>query len=366
MKINSLYLQNLLRTADCYNHWPDYFSLTTKDVLEFWHYFDLLNKSNTPTAHIQWELFTYTLQKDARSKMSTIWINIAIEDIPYGIVKVIDFRQNSWIIKSNFSVIIPWTLFRLAEIWEISCIFDVLFDVFSKEDMQSITFWNVTRLDYKIDLMFDKEARSIPKSKKLISTKLDPKSQIFSITEADHRDYMKIASSLREWWKLTYENIRELSDGEYATWWSIGSKKTKRQMTRCYEKKLDVLSKWKRWLYQDYFNYWTVRRIETEFHDNFLKRDPKNRIIWECYNELLEKAQSFFWLNKAREKRKYFYAPNPKLDSVNIRYKRNYCRRWEKIRRNWENSFLILKDYLLEKWYDAEKINDEISNAFHR
>jgi len=355
MKLRKSSLERLTREASTYNHWVDYLNIIVNTELMFWERYTLLNTTNTNDSYIDWELFTYTLTKDTKKKQSTLWVNISINDIPYGIIKITDYRE-WWCMEHMYSISILWTCFRLIEMWEIESLNDLLIDIFDEYDCEQIDWSYINRMDYKTDLLFDKEWRKAPRISTLVQCREDAKTQDFSISEKDHHDYLRAVTAIRNWQALSMNNITKMSEWNYCTWRRVWTKKNKSMMIRLYEKKRDSVSKGKYWLYGDYFNYWTVWRVECEFQDFFCRREDKNRYTYWTLSELIDKAQSFFGLGKKRLKQSYLYRPNPNLKKIDLKYKKNYCKRWERILNNTENPYIIQSKHLLDKWYSKLKL----------
>ena len=351
MKINSRNFKSKLDKCDQRSEGCDYLQLSVKEELDFEGFFELLDNDNSSIAHIEWENHVYTLSIDFSKKHRSILISVAVEDISFPIMKISQFNKWGWCISTMYSIHVLWTAFRLIEIWSITCLDDMISDVFI-DDIEAVTSANITRIDYKFDLFY-KNKTMIPKHKTLIEARKWTSRSKYSMDKEDLAIHQETIDTIMNWWEITYHQTREDYDDETCNWWSIWKRNTKTLRVRCYEKLIDCVAKGKFWLYDDYFQFQSVYRLEWEFRNYFCKNEDWLFYKLKDLESLIDKCRGRFsvWKHKSS----YLYYPkglSMKSSESIKRYVKSFQNRWYNLYENNMNATHLHIEWLLERGVD--------------
>lgn len=218
--------------------------------------------------------------------------------------------------------------FRLEEIgvlplwWRENFVYDI-----SKEDP------TITRIDYCVDLFYKKLKKSLIDPEDLLPILKNPIRY-----ENNEPIYHKIFSFTNKYWWLGS--------------WSVWKNWYKRVTFRMYDKLEDSSVKWKYFLYDDYFNWKSVHRMELQFWPSFTR--------WftvSTFDLLLDKVWSIFQVSKVGFDWPLFYNYSW-IDDITefnqLHYTKQYVGRWRRFFESWINPYIILYKWL-ETYYNQEK-----------
>lgn len=133
-----------------------------------------------------------------------------------------------------------------------------------------------------------------------------------------------------------------------------------------YDKIIDSVAKNKTMLYDDYFEYANVFRLESEFRTKFNKYENqiskiKTELLPYTYwslEELKEKCRRYYWLSlDQREAKVYQYKENKKIESYEIRNFNDFWWRACKIALQGLNPLIVIVNQFTKR----EKIRKQIS-----
>ena len=344
--INIVEFNKQIKKADDILSGIDYLRISLDSPLSYFQ--DILDKLDYDNSNMYIDTRNYITWTKFRLKFwPCIMWSIVYEGVSIPILLYNQFDENRQSMYKSFGKIDYYgSYWRLLELWYLEPnLVETLIKSVEPEDLDILEFGNITRLDYKIDLMF-KEKAKIPHFKNILKIR---KNANIHVNDTDLKTYKKSN------WEVHYkwENIQ--------SWW-YGSKEAKRVFLRVYDKLADTESKWKYMLYPDYFNYESVYRIEFELLNHFCKG-----FKYVDYNELVEK----FWNSlDVRYMWKVFYNYNqePNLEKLEqrIRYFKDFIGRWEKIAERGFNPFITLYKGLQGKnWKITEdKLVDLVYNLY--
>lgn len=300
----------------CYRHQSDY--IEDKILL-----FDCDN-SNFWTQDL-WD-FTFTIQKI----YCTLWIaltySVSYNDIVVPCFQFVKYNENSrFLFNSYWKLDIYWSMFRLIDMWFFNkSIFLLIKAMISDEDPK------ITRFDYRLDF-FSMKNLNVPDVQSFVK---------YKHTQSKIIEY-------KTWW--------EIND------WFIGSKKNWRYAIRYYDKLLDTDKKQKVFLYQDYFIYNTVHRLEFEFQSNFLKWYT----FYDFYDWNIEsRICDILWLGEKMFWGPLFYQYEEDYiiqDKDKSKYLRKYSTSSVRLAKNWINPLIQCYKSL---FYDLEEeeLNKNVSD----
>ena len=272
MKNNKTVLQNLkiydtIHKFDKWGAWCDYLRLCYKNesdrVENSINLIDCDN-SNFFTRDIGGIIFTI------KKWFCTLWtkldFSISFNDVAVPVAQFVKYNEhNSFLFNCYWKFDFYGSMFRLVDMWYLEKSIFLLLKVLISEENPK-----VTRFDYRIDFFSMKE-KKIPEIK-------------------EFTNYLH-----------TQSKTSEFRSGGELTNRLIWSKNNWRYAIRYYDKLLDSDSKEKVFLYQDYFIYNSVHRLEFEFQPNFLKWYT----FYDFYDMTIEfKIESILWL-----KEKMFWGP---------------------------------------------------------
>ena len=250
--------------------WCDWLRLSYKNSSDFIEdkicLFDIDN-SNFWSIDFKW--IDFTIQKIPCVLWIALTFSCSYNDVSVPCFQFVKFNENSrFITNSYWKLDFYWSFFRLIDMWffEKSIFIDIINKIWEENP-------KVTRFDYRLDF-FSYTTRKIPSIDSFLW-------------------YIHIQSKTQEmksWWELTN--------------WYVWSKKNWRYAIRYYDKLLDTDSKQKVFLYQDYYLYNSVHRLEFEFQRNFLRWYT----FWDFYDWVIqEKIDSILWISIDKYNWSIFY-----------------------------------------------------------
>ncbi len=330
--INIVEFNKVIKSADEVISWIDYMRLSIDSSISYFQYYlDNLDFDNSNFAIDSENLITWTKIR-LQHWYAIIW-SVVYEGVSIPVLLYNDFDEhNKKMLKSYWKIDLYWSFWRLVELWFIEPNFiEKLIKSKNYEDLDILEYSNITRLDYKIDLMY-KEKVKIPNYKKILN--LRKNSKIWN------KHNMKKASIKEE--VLKWDELQS---------WAYGSKSAKRVFLRVYDKLADTEAKGKYMLYQDYYNFKSVYRVEFELLNHFCK--------WFKYIDYKELVEKFWNSLDCRYMWKVFYNYNqePNLEQIEarIRYFKDFIWRWERIAEKGINPFLVLYKGLEKNGKISEK-----------
>ena len=315
--------------ADCFSEGIDYLRVNFKKSVPYFEWIlKILNDTNSNSYYEE----EYTLQKIVLPTWPSLFISYSYlgQAIPIGMYNILnknDINKNNKIY-ARFDWY--WSVFRLIEVGELSKNFFYDYLIFKTDE----NIW-ITRIDYRFDLFY-KEEKEFPKVEDIFWANINKKTNID-----------------RKWKGL---------DG--LSWWSMGSKTSKRYFVRMYDKLLDIEAKNKFVLHGDFFQYKSVQRFEIQFWPSFTRWFTLNN-----FNYLLEKCRSlmgrtceFDWLTF------YQYSTIHDLTDYNkLRLTKTFTNLWLKFANANISPYELLFHNLKEKTvFDGEKTNKEIYEKQHK
>ncbi len=354
MKINQDNLQKLLNESVAYNDWIDHLSLNMKIELPWLHnILACLDDDNSNTYFDSvWE-YKISYTKNHSRNWTFLNATISIRGIPYTIFQYLEYKKSKQeFLKSIWSFTIYSTYFRLLEK---KILKENFIKLFFGEEYATLVQFPISRIDYKIDFFFDKKTK-IPEQIDLIQIRKDSKRECYTIELPKKRNwkYDKIIAN------ATYHKWNII------TWRNIGNKLNKSIFLRMYDKIIDSVAKNKTMLYDDYFEYANVFRLEGEFRTKFNKYENQISKIkaellpytfWSL-EELKEKCRRYYWLSlDQREAKVYQYKENKKIESYEIRNFNDFWWRACKIALQGLNPLIVI----LNQFTKREKIRKQIS-----
>ena len=311
MKNNKTVLQNLkiyenINKFDKWGAWCDYLRLCYKNESDWVE--DSINlvdsdNSNFFTREVGWIVFTIT------KSYCTLWTSLTFtcsyNDISVPVAQFVKFNEhNSYLFKCYWKFDFYGSMFRLVDMWFLNKSMFLLLKVLISEENPK-----VTRFDYRLDF-FSMKKFKIPEIK-------------------DFSKYLHTQSKteeFREGWELTN--------------WLVWSKKNWRYAIRYYNKLLDTDKKLKVFLYQDYFIYNSVHRLEIEFQPNFLKWYT----FYDFYDWVIEsRIESILWLTEKMFGGPLFYQYQSDYtiqEKDKSKYLSKYCTSSVRLAKNWINPLI--------------------------
>lgn len=366
MLIQKSYINKLLNDSVQFSHWIDHLTLNLKDKIGKLHYIlsvlDLDN-SNQYYEDLNWYKLNYS--KAISKNWLYLMVTISIKGIPHTIFNYLEYPDNKKdMFKSEWSFTFYSTYFRLCERWDLDLSFEKVF------------FWNfyrivkhfpITRVDYRLDFFFKGDYK-FPDKDDITKTRKDTKFTIYTLDKLKNEKNIIIN-------KIHIKNNK-------LTGRDLWAKSNKSIFLRMYDKKIDSVVKKKVPLYDDYFEYGNVYRLEGEFRTKFLKKPnnpsfqtlisdllkyeknikdtPRNYNYWEL-SEVEEKCMNYFCLiGNINKKFTYQYKENPNKDLIDYIYYKDFTGRWCKIALSWWNPFSILLKHFVEIETIREKISWEL------
>ena len=324
--INNVEFNKTIKSADALTTWIDYLRVSIDSPITYFS--EILDNLDYENSNFFIDTDNYiTWAKIRLNHWPAIIGSIVYEWVSVPVLLYNEFDDhNQQMLKSFWKIDFYGAYRRLIELWFLEPNFvEKLIRTKDSEDMDILLYSNITRLDYKIDLFYKKKVK-IPHYKKLL--KIRKNSKIWN----KHISKTNIKEEVLKWEELQS--------------WAYGSKSAKRVFLRVYDKLADTEAKWKYMLYQDYYNYESVYRIEFELLNHFCK--------WYKYVDYQDLVEKFWNSIDVRYLGKVFYDYNsePNLEAIEkrIRYFKDFIWRWERIAEKGFNPFLILYKGLQNNW----------------
>lgn len=341
-------IEKLFKKCSNVSHGIDHLTLNLKDRIpklsDILSILDLDN-SNTQLERINDYSITYT--KSISRNWTFLNISLVVNEISYTIFQYLEYPEKKRKkFNSRWSLTLYSTYFRLLERQDISLSFE---KVFFWDSYDLIKMFPISRIDYKIDFFFEGDY-PFPDKDFIVDARKDTKNTIYTIKKLE--GYKNIPIN-----KIHIKNCT-------ITWWDLWARTNKSVFLRMYDKLIDSRIKWKIWLYDDYFKYGKVYRLEWEFRTKFNKHPvEKNRrtplpYTYKELSELEKKCMEFFqiiesWIKKFT----YQYKENEERDSITARYFREFWWRACKIALMNNNPFRVI----LNQFLYIEDIKKQIS-----
>ena len=362
MLINKSYINKLLNDSAQFSHWIDHLTLNLKTKIEKLNYIlsilDLDN-SNQYFEGLNWYKLNYS--KANAKNGPYLMVTISIKGVPYTIFNYLEYANNKKdMFKSEWLLTFYSTYFRLCERWDLELSFE---KVFFWDSYEMIKLLPITRIDYRLDFFF-KGDYDFPNRDDIAKVRKDIDSKIYNMPNFKGNKELI---------------INKIHIKDKITGWDLWSKSNKTIFLRMYDKKIDSLAKNKVPLYNDYFDYENVYRLEWEFRTKFLKKTdktPLQSMISDLYeyekkvkntprsymfcelSEVEEKCMNFFCLIGIQNKKfTYQYKENHNKDLIDYTYYKDFTGRWCNIALSWWNPFSIL----LEHFTTIDKLREKIS-----
>ena len=275
MKNNKTVLQNLniVNTIHKFDKWGcgcDYLRLCYINESEFIE--NSINRIDDDNSNFfSFELWEYifTVQK----WYCTLWVSLSFytsfNDVSVPVAQFVKYNENSrFLFNCYWKFDFYWSIFRLIDMWYFKKSILLLFKVMISEENPKIT-----RFDYRLDF-FSMKNYKVPEIEEFLN-------------------YLH-----------TQSKTSEFREGGELTNWLVWSKNNWRYAIRYYDKLLDTDKKEKVFLYQDYFIYNTVHRLEIEFQPNFLRWYT----FYDFYDWVIEqRINIILWLGDSLFKWSLFY-----------------------------------------------------------
>lgn len=300
---------NIVKTIHKFDKWwsgCDYLRLCYKNESEFIE--DSINfvdsdNSNFFTREIWGEIFT--IQKWFCTLGVSLTFSISYNDISTPVAQFVKYNDhNSWLFKSYWKFDFYWSLFRLIDIWYLQKSIILLLKVLISEEDPI-----VTRYDYRLDF-FSMKKFKIPEIEEFAK---------YLHTQSNTDEH-------RVWNELTNRLIWSKTSWKYAI--------------RYYDKLLDTDKKEKVFLYQDYFIYNSVHRLEFEFQANFLKWYK----FYDFYDWVIEqRIEIILWLSEKLFNGALYYQYQSDYtiqDKDKARYLKRYSTSSVRLAKNWINPLI--------------------------
>lgn len=311
--LNQLSIDKYIKKFDKFWYGCDYLRCNYKNSVEFVeNYSFLLDTDNSNFATIDiWDI-SFTIIKWYTPNWLRLDFSCSFNDVVVPCFQFVKFNESSsYIFKSYWKLDFYGSMFRLLDIWFFEPrIFKDVIDLFGSENP------NITRFDFKIDFFKYFEDVEIPRVKWFFHY-LHSKSKFIEYYE--------------DWWDV-------LTD--WTLWKSPDKEDNWRYNIRYYNKLIDTNKKNKCFLYQDYFNYKSVHRLEIEFLRNFLK--------WYKFTDFYEwyihyKIIWVLWINKSLYSWNLFYQYDRDYritDKNKITYLKKFSSSVVRLSKNWINPLI--------------------------
>lgn len=292
---NVLQNLNIYDTIHKFDKWGcgcDYLRFCYKESCDYIEEkIDLLDCDNSNFCTDEIWGIVFTIKKWYCETWIKLDFSVSFNDVSVPVGQFVKFNEHtSYNTKSYWKFDLYGSFFRLIEVWFFEKSMSLLLKVkFSEENPK------ITRFDYRIDF-FSITTKKIPAPEKFLN-------------------YIHSQSKIRKWEKWNWD---------FESWDIWKSSRNNRYAIRFYDKLLDSNWKEKLFLYQDYFLYNSVLRLEFEFQPNFLKWYS----FYDFYDWVIQdKIESMLWLSE-----KMFTGP------LFYQYDSEYTL-------NWENKTRYLKKY---------------------
>ncbi len=348
--------------ADGISYWIDQLKLNLQGSITFLS--EILNKIDDDNSNVYIENINehfFSMVKIRTRNGPALNIIISIDDIPHTIWQYLEYSsKNKKKIKSYWSLTYYSTYFRLIETGLLDSSIE---KQFFWNELNHIKFGSISRIDYKIDFFY-KNSSEIIKMEDIIEYRSDYKSCEYSLDKKDYQDHQELLfKRLNNNKPIHYDIKSSFRKWDFQNGWTVWNRDNKSLFIRCYEKLIDTLSKGKVMLYDDYFLYPNVFRLELELLTKFNKKENWFPFIYNEISELENKIQRFIGLDDKIEGEKflYQYKTNKETDFTKLRRQKDFWGRWYSIYQQGFNPFIILYKIIREKVLNITKFNKIIT-----
>lgn len=346
MKIQNL--DKYIAGASKVSYWIDFLRLNLIQKISFLS--EILNKLNDTNSDLSIQQVgdcSVSFIKSRARNSYVLKILLSIDNIPYDIGQYVEYLKDSWI-KSVGSLTYYWTYYRLLEMWLIDYSFEKALIWW---DFKNIENSNITRLDYKIDFFYN-DFTDIIDMDEIVKKRTDTRHKKYLIRKDEYELHKKILLDRLNQNKSIHYNIKtKYNQWDFQNGWTQWNKKNKSIYIRCYEKIIDSLEKGKYKLYDDYFLYKNVFRLEIEFLSKFNKKEGWRAFVYKEISQLEDKIRRFMWLSESKNDEKfiYQYKENKETKFTRLRRIKEFAWRGLSLYDKWFNPFRILYEVLSEK-----------------
>lgn len=360
MKIKNL--DKYINKADNSSHWIDHLRLNLKEEISFLS--EVLNKiedDNLNQEIQQIEGYSFSMLKFRTNNWYALNISLFVDDVPYTIRQYLEYNEKSKkLLRSKWSFTYYSTYFRLTEMGLIEASFDKI--IFKKE-MFSLYLATISRMDYRIDFFYKEKTDIIP-MKNIVEYESNYSSEKYFLDKGTYEQHQDLLfRRMLQNKPIHYDSKIFYSKWDFQNSWRIGNKKNKSIFIRCYEKIVESTEDWKVMLYDDYFNYSNVFRLEIEFLAKFNKKKNWSFFVFSEISELEAKIHRFFGLSDKIEGEKflYQYKTNKETDFSKLRRQKDFWGRWYSIYQQGFNPFIVLYKVIRTKVINTTKFNKIIT-----
>ena len=330
--LNQLSIDKYIKKFDKFWYGCDYLRCNYKNSVDFIEkYLFLLDcdNSNFVTTDKICSDVIFTIKKWYTSNWIKLDFSCCFNDVSVPCFQFVKFNErSSYLFKSYWKLDFYGSMFRLLDIWFFEpSIFKNVIDFFGFENP------DITRFDFRIDFFSFFKDVEVP-SVKWFFHYLHSKSK-----------YIEYHNN---WWD---------SITDWSLWKMPNKEDNWRYIIRYYDKLIDSNEKWKCFLYQDYFNYKSVHRLEFEFLRNFLK--------WYKFTDFYEwfihdKIIGVLWLNNYKYSWNLYYHYDVDYritDKNKVAYMKRFSASVVRLSKNWINPliesyksmFMDLEESVLQK-----------------
>ncbi len=350
--IKKWYFNKYIKKSDSISWWIDYLRLTVSEPVDYFEKIMTILDNDNSNLYVD-ENNMITFQKVRLFTWywligSVVYWAYSRPILLYNPFDRIELYKNYW------KIDLYWTYFRLIELnWLENDFIEKLYD----DQIDILEKWKITRLDYKYDIFFN-EKQELIDFNKFIKYRTNWVINMYKYEETE------ITWQTKNNTKTKPRTLNVYYKGDKIQSRSYWAKQSKRIFTRAYNKLDDVSKKWKYLLYEDYYNYENVHRLEFQLMNHFTKW-----FTYENKDKLLEKFLKLFdfdYSDKIYEKRQ---ETNLQILTNRIRYFKDFIWRWYKIYQSWYNPYHIITEWLLnkeiEKW-ELEKLFNETYDDYFK
>lgn len=322
-------IQYLIWMSEKYNKYIDYLRLNISQyddenwICKLFERKNLLLDTDNSNMCIEYmHHFDVTFQKvNLPHWLGIIW-SIAYngKSMPVFIIQKYS-KHNQKLLKSWWKIDYYGQYFRLMELW-------IIKDFFFADMVKKL---EISRIDYKLDLFNYR-----PNQSTTWYVKYD-----YFITNK--------SSFVRQHWTFDLNGKNKNIHS-----WSIWNKENKTCVIRWYDKLKDSEAKGKTFLYQDYFDFETVFRIEFEYWIKFCKGFSFDRL-----DALVKKIENNIWLNyNAQKEKEYFtYEKLDFSDSLErVRFLKYFQWYAKTLIKNWINPYYYIDNQMTRQWFQEFEI----------
>ena len=316
---------NMLESIDIKGYWKKFDTIWVgcdwlRLSYEFWSEFiedklSLLDSDNSNFGTVTINDIVFTFHKIYCSIWVWLYFTTSYNEVSVPVFEYVKFNEQTRAFSDRYwKLDFYWSFFRFCEIsWiNVDLLISIICFYISTEDPR------VTRFDYRIDYF----------------------SRLKDIPVAYWNKFLTIRPDCKVDPKFTWDVL---------TNWLAWKKNTGTYCVRLYNKLLDTDIKDKIFIYQDFFNYKTVQRLEFEFQRNFLKwYTLQDYFDWSIRN----KIESILWINDKFWSSAICY----KYDSseeITDKNRSSYIRRFNnmavKLQKNWINPLKQVYEILYEE-----------------